>query len=502
MNGNETQIVFLFFLTCIVQYGFSQITCVYGSYSGTGAAHDITGIGFTPVAVIIKGGSNGAYVKTTSMGSSNSRLWANNGALVSNAITGFVSDGFSVGSIAGVNASGTTYYFVAFSSSFPGLRTGSYTGNGGTSQNITYSGGASGLGIFNIVIPASAGGGAVVGVDGGAYNYGQNAATGSGTGNGSGGIPASGMQVYNAFNSSGATYHYMSFINSAGVSNRNSYSGNGSDNRNYTGLGFNPTAVFIYKAGDVDVQWKNSKITTDATMFFTANATGTNRIQSFITGGFQLGNDADVNASGSTYYYMGVGGSSVSPLPIELFHFDVQCASDKRSATIHWTTASETNNDFFTIEKSEDGVIFLPIGTVRGAGNSTQSIDYVFTDNDVKTGSVSYYRLKQTDFDGKNKTFNIVAKNCESDDALRLELNLQENPINESAYTYNLNYNHDGLVTMRLYNNLGIEVDQETFYHRSGFNTYYRNLPSIAPGVYMLSVSDGKNTQTIKLVKQ
>lgn len=367
----KLKLFFLIFVSCIVQYSFSQITCVYGSYSGTGVAHDIIGLGFSPVAVIVKGGSNGAYVKTTSMGSSNSRLWANNGALVNNALTGFVTDGFSVGTIAGVNASGTTYYFVAFSSAFPGLRTGSYTGNGGTSQNITYSGGATGLGIFNIVIPASSGGGAVACVDAGAYDYGQNASSGSGTGNGSGGIPASGMQVYNAFNSSGATYHYMSFVNSAGVSNGNSYSGNGSDNRNYTGLGLNPLTVFIYKAGDIDVQWKNNKITTDNTMFFTANASGSNRIQSFISGGFQLGNDADVNASGSTYYYMCVGGSSVSTLPIELFHFDVQCAADKRSVNIHWTTASESNNDFFTIEKSDDGANFHAIGTVKGAGNST-----------------------------------------------------------------------------------------------------------------------------------
>ena len=166
------------------------------------------------------------------MGSSNSRLWANNGALVNNAITGFNADGFSVGTISEMNASGTTYYFVAFSSSFPGLRTGSYSGNGNTSQNITYAGGASGLGIFNIVIPASAGGGAVACVDGGAYNYGQNTSSGWSIGNGSGSVPTSGMQVYGSFNFSGETYHYMSFINSTGVSNGNSYSGNDTDNRN------------------------------------------------------------------------------------------------------------------------------------------------------------------------------------------------------------------------------------------------------------------------------
>jgi len=496
----KLKLLFLFFFSCIIQYSFSQITCVYGSYSGTGSAHSITGIGFLPAAVIIKGGSNGAYVKVSSMGTTSSRLWADNGALVTNAITGFNSDGFSVGTISGVNALGTTYYFVAMSASFPGLRTGSYTGNGGSSQNIAYSSG-SGLGIFNIIIPATSGGGGVSGVDGTQYHFGVNSSGGTGNGSGTGGIPVSGIQVYSSYNVTGRTYHYISFVNSAGISNGNSYSGNNSDDRNYNSLGLNPLAAFIYKAGDSDISWKNNKISTDNTMFFTANASASNRIQSFITGGFQLGNDADVNATGSTYYYMGIGGAAVSTLPIELFHFDVQCATDKHSVNIHWTTASETNNDYFTIERSEDGANFVAIGTVKGAGNSTRSIDYQFTDYEP-AGSVNYYRLKQTDFDGRNKTFGIAAKNCSTDDQTNVELSLQENPISESSVIYNLNYNHDGLVTMHLYNSLGMEIDQNTFYHRSGSNIYYRELPAIAPGVYMLSISDGANKKTVKLVKQ
>lgn len=109
---------------------------------------------------------------------------------------------------------------------------------------------------------------------------------------------------------------------------------------------------------------------------------------------------------------------------------------------------------------------------------------------------------QKTDFDGKSKTFEIVAINCENNQESNFEVSLQENPVKESFYTYHLNYNHDGLVTLHLYNSLGIEVDQETFYHRSGFNTYYRNFPVTVPGVYMLSISDSKNKKTVKLIKQ
>ncbi len=199
----KLKIFFLIFFSCIIQYSFSQITCVYGSYSGTGSAHSITGVGFTPAAVIIKGGSNGTYVKTTTMGSNNSRLWANNGSLVTNAITGFNTDGFSVGSISGVNASGTTYYFIAISSSFPGLRVGSYSGDGSSTYEVAFPGGASGKGIFTIVIPASSGGGGVIGADGGVAHYGMNSSGGSGHGNVTSGYPSSGIEVYGAFNSTG-----------------------------------------------------------------------------------------------------------------------------------------------------------------------------------------------------------------------------------------------------------------------------------------------------------
>ena len=490
----------LLFYSLIVQLIFSQTTCIYGSYSGTGVAHSILGIGFTPAVVIICGGSNGTYFKSSTMGATSSRVWANNGALVTNAITGFESDGFSVGSISGVNASGTTYYFVAYSSSFSGLRVGSYSGNGSITRNISYSSGG-GKGLFTFIIPATSGGGGVICVNGSTYHYGYNTNGGSGNGNGSGSLPASGIQVYSNFNVSGRTYHYISFVNVSGESNGSSYSGNGSDNRNFTSLGFSPSALYIYKGGDTDVEWKNKTITTDNTMFLTAAASASNRIQSFITNGFQLGNNADVNGSGSTYYYMGVGGANVSTLPIELFHFDVQCASDKRSVDIHWTTASEINNDYFTIEKSTNGIDFQEIGKVKGAGNSTSSIDYLFKDNNLTQGTICYYRLKQTDFDGKNKTFNVVAKSCYGD-GQNIRISLQQNPIVKSAITYNVDYNRDGLVTMQLCNNMGKEIDKTTFYHRKGFNTYYREIPKLQPGIYMLSVSDGLKKQTIRVVKQ
>ena len=94
------------------------------------------------------------------------------------------------------------------------------------------------------------------------------------------------------------------------------------------------------------------------------------------------------------------GGSCSDPaLPIELLSWAVVREDDKLIAK--WSTASEINNDFFTIEESTDGFEFKPIKKVRGAGNSNVTLNYrevIIPTNQAL--DILYYRLKQTDFDG------------------------------------------------------------------------------------------------------
>ncbi len=99
-------------------------------------------------------------------------------------------------------------------------------------------------------------------------------------------------------------------------------------------------------------------------------------------------------------------------LPIELTAFKGTCKTDK--AYLSWTTASETNNDYFTIEKAVDGVTFSPIATIPGSGTSSQPNNYSYTDENAFIG-FAYYRLKQTDFDGNYAYSYIVPTICSSD---------------------------------------------------------------------------------------
>lgn len=97
------------------------------------------------------------------------------------------------------------------------------------------------------------------------------------------------------------------------------------------------------------------------------------------------------------------------PLPIELLSFAGSCKGN--SVDLTWTTTTETNNDYFTISRSIDGINFNDIGTVAGAGNSSQTLHYSFSDKSP-SNNTAYYRLKQTDIDGAFKYSMVVVTNC------------------------------------------------------------------------------------------
>lgn len=75
---------------------------------------------------------------------------------------------------------------------------------------------------------------------------------------------------------------------------------------------------------------------------------------------------------------------------------------------IEWSTASETNNDYFLLEKTKDGLDFSIVCTIDGAGNSSSQRFYDAYDLFVFDGIV-YYRLKQVDYDGKETSYNMIS---------------------------------------------------------------------------------------------
>jgi hypothetical protein len=93
-------------------------------------------------------------------------------------------------------------------------------------------------------------------------------------------------------------------------------------------------------------------------------------------------------------------------LGIKLLSFNA--GSDNNNVNLKWSTATETDNAFFTIERSANGTDWMEVKNVKGAGTSTSILNYTATDESPLTGN-SYYRLKQTDIDGATSYSDVRA---------------------------------------------------------------------------------------------
>ena len=121
-------------------------------------------------------------------------------------------------------------------------------------------------------------------------------------------------------------------------------------------------------------------------------------------------------------------------LPIELLYF--KGTTKINYILLEWVTAAEINNNFFTIERSNDMFNWEIVTTMSGAGDSNYNISYEFKDFNP-LDSINYYRLKQTDFDGRFEYFNPVAVQWIQNDVKISQIN---EIINIFAPDY-LNYN-------------------------------------------------------------
>ncbi len=120
---------------------------------------------------------------------------------------------------------------------------------------------------------------------------------------------------------------------------------------------------------------------------------------------------------------------TTSTLPIELLEFTATPSGDV--VLVNWVTATELNNDYFTVERTTGDGVFENIGRIEGAGNSTGLLSYSFTDEEPLPG-ISYYRLKQTDYDGSFSYSALVAVTFENN----VESAVYPNPCAGGVFTF------------------------------------------------------------------
>ncbi len=188
---------------------------------------------------------------------------------------------------------------------------------------------------------------------------------------------------------------------------------------------------------------------------------------------------------------------SGNPLPIQLLSFDAKCAGSK--VDLNWSTATETNNDYFTIERSTDAVNWEFVKKVAGAGNSNSVLTYTAEDNNP-LGTIAYYRLKQTDFNGQSETFSPVAVNC-SEQAAQLNITYYPNPFtSEVSGVINQLLSENAVVSV--YNILGSKVFSQTISQDDLLlKSFNLDLSALVGGIYFIEFKSDSYTGITKVIK-
>ena len=120
----------------------------------------------------------------------------------------------------------------------------------------------------------------------------------------------------------------------------------------------------------------------------------------------QLKMSVDCDSSTEEFAFDDIGFTAGTALPVEFIN--IAANQRKNAVLLDWSTATETDNRGFSVERSMDGRSFAPIGWVDGSGEAQAQIDYEFEDKNVRVGQQYYYRLRQEDFDGAYAYSSIV----------------------------------------------------------------------------------------------
>ncbi|WP_114778394.1 T9SS type A sorting domain-containing protein [Botryobacter ruber] len=207
--------------------------------------------------------------------------------------------------------------------------------------------------------------------------------------------------------------------------------------------------------------------------------------------------------------FLGIGGTGfntttcdrtpITPLPVELSSFDGKATPGGIELT--WTTATETNNDRFEVQRSSDGKEYTTIGSVKGAGNSSTKLSYAYTDKAAARG-INYYRLRQVDSDGTSALSKVIALESTSSATAASSMTIYPNPVTGDNVTITLDQAQVGkkalLVSLTDMN--GRKVYEKLI--SSGDNELNVSLTELklAKGLYLVKVQGEHKVETQKLL--
>ncbi|MEY3412044.1 MAG: hypothetical protein RIQ70_730 [Bacteroidota bacterium] len=467
---------------------FGQLNYYVGDYTGNGnSTQAITGIGFKPDVIIIKGeDAVPPIICTSSMASGYSKDMSivTNTATVSTFISSIDANGFTVKLNAASNTNHTVYYFICIKSQ-GGCKVGSYVGTGANNA-------VTGLGFQPEVIflvpdfAAAENVGVCMSMRGKSVQD-MTFSTGAAyAGTMITSFDAEGFTAAATYGSkSGSTYHYVAINDDASTLSFSTYTGNATaDDRNIT-TSLTPSFLLIVN---------NTTPYTPAARFATqigdksfpmhaAGVAANDYIQAFNSSptGFQVGSKPNVNTNGNVFYYFGIGGTSLS---VEMLNFKALIKS--KNIVLTWQTTSEINSKSFSIFHGIDGKKYEIIGNVNSNGNSNKILDYSFEDKTPATG-LNYYKLIEIDEDGKTQKAKTLVINYD----LEFTPQLYPNPYNENT-TLVFYSSATEIYTLDIMDAQGKTIHQNIFEAAIGINKYHLVLTDVPHGLYFLKLINEK----------
>jgi|GEM_PF-1629582 hypothetical protein len=180
------------------------------------------------------------------------------------------------------------------------------------------------------------------------------------------------------------------------------------------------------------------------------------------------------------------------PLPVDLLAFTAH--STAHNVILHWATATETNNDFFTLERSSDGRNFMHLAYLKGSGFSNRVLHYSYIDNQPISG-ISYYRLKQTDYDGQWEYVGLVA--VEYGGVIKADIQVKGPIYGHGRIWFEIDHPSNESMVLRIFNFNGRMVHSEII----GTGIYV--LPASLPaGKLIMSITCSRHQKHLRLINR
>lgn len=198
-----------------------------------------------------------------------------------------------------------------------------------------------------------------------------------------------------------------------------------------------------------------------------------------------------------TFGQFTVASNGTSTLPVSLIAFGAKAQKDAVNVT--WSTSNEISSSHFDVERAYEGSEdFEAIGTVKGAGNSKNVLNYVFVDAKADLSQTIYYRLKQVDMDGRYKYSPVAVVTPQTDEK---GISVYPNPLAEGDLHIAFTADNAQVATVTVTDITGKVVYTENVNTKAGRNQLNIGSSVMEKGVYFVTLSVNGSTQNTKLIK-